>query len=102
VEGFVKRAGKAVAGVIVVLVPVGGESAIELFRRDQSDFDGSFVLRDVVSGSYAVIAVEDGWNVDWSVPTVFARYTSHGEKLTVGPQMQGSVSLQKPVEVQPR
>jgi hypothetical protein len=102
VEGFVKRSGKAAAGVMVVLVPAGAESAIELFRRDQSDFDGSFVLRDVVPGSYTVIAIEDGWNVDWSVPAVFARYTSRGEKLTVGPQMQGSVSLQEPVEVQPR
>ena len=102
VEGFVKRSGKAAAGVMVVLVPIGAESTIELFRRDQSDFDGSFVLPDVVPGSYTVIAIEDGWNVDWSVPTVLARYTPRGQKLTIGPQMQGSTSLPEPVEVQPR
>ena len=102
VEGFVKRSGKAAAGVMVVLVPIGAESTIELFRRDQSDFDGSFLLPDVVPGSYAVIAIEDGWNVDWSVPTVLARYTPRGQKVTIGPQMQGSISLPEPVEVQPR
>jgi hypothetical protein len=102
VEGFVKRSGKAAAGVMVVLLPTDSESNIELFRRDQSDFDGSFVLRDVVPGSYKVIAIEDGWNVDWSVPTVLVRYTPRGQKVTIGPQMQGSVSLPEPVEVQPR
>ena len=102
VAGFVKRSGKAAAGVMVVLIPIGAESTIELFRRDQSDFDGSFLLPDVVPGSYAVIAIEDGWNVDWSVPTVLARYTPRGQKLTIGPQMQGSMSLPEPVEVQPR
>jgi len=102
VEGFVKRSGEAAAGVMVVLAPTDAESNIELFRRDQSDFDGSFILRDVVPGSYTVIAIEDGWNVDWSVPTVLARYTPRGQKLTIGPQAQGSVSLQESLEVQPR
>jgi hypothetical protein len=69
---------------MVVLVPIGAESAIELFRRDQTDFDGSFLLPDVVPGSYAVIAIEDGWNVDWSVPTVLARYTPRGQRFKIG------------------
>lgn len=102
VEGFAKRSGKAAACVMVVLVPTDPESNIELFRRDQSDLDGSFVLPGVVPGSYTVIAIEDGWSVDWSRPTVLARYTRGGQKLTIGPQGQGSVSLPKPVEVQPR
>lgn len=37
VEGFAKRAGKGVAGVMVVLVPKDPEANGELFRRDQSD-----------------------------------------------------------------
>jgi hypothetical protein len=32
-----------------------------MFRRDQSDFDGSFVLRGVVPGSYTIVGVEDAW-----------------------------------------
>jgi len=102
VEGFAKRAGRAAAGVMVVLVPDKPESNLELFRRDQSDFDGSFTLRDVVPGSYTVIAIENGWTLDWSTPAVLARYTPRGEKLTVSPQTEGIVSLPAPVEVQPR
>lgn len=102
VEGFVKRSGKAAAGVMVVLVPTDAQSNIDLFRRDQSDFDGSFTLPGVVPGSYTVIAIENGWNVDWSVPTVLARYTPRGQRLTVGPQTQDSVTLPEPVEVQPQ
>jgi len=33
------------AGVMVALVPKDAEAHIELFRADQSDFDGTFVLR---------------------------------------------------------
>jgi uncharacterized protein (DUF2141 family) len=102
VEGFVMRSGKSAAGVMVVLVPADPESNIDLFRRDESDFDGSFVLPGVVPGNYSVIAIEDGWAVDWSRPAVLARYTPRGQKLTVGPQSQGTVSLSEPVEVQPR
>jgi len=48
VEGFAKRAGKAAPGAMVVLVPKDPESHRDLFRRDQSDQDGSFSLRSVV------------------------------------------------------
>jgi len=53
-----------------------------MFRRDQSDLDGSFALPDVVPGSYTVVAVEDAWGFDWSKPTLLARYAEHGQALT--------------------
>lgn len=102
VEGLVTRSGKPAAGVMVVLVPADARANLELFRRDQSDLDGSFVMRGVVPGSYTVIAIEDGWDVDWSVPAVLARYTPRGERLTISPKAQALVSLPEPVELQPR
>jgi len=102
VQGFVKRSGQSAPGVMVVLVPTDAKSNIELFRRDQSDSDGSFTLPDVVPGSYSVIAIENGWDIDWSVPSVLARYTAHGQAVTIGPQTKGSVQLPEPVEVQQR
>jgi len=36
---------KPVAGIMVALVPDDPEMHIELFRRDQSDFDGTFLVR---------------------------------------------------------
>lgn len=100
IEGFVKRGGKAASGVMVVLIPNHPEAHEDLFRRDQSDLDGSFVLRGVVPGSYSVVAIEDAWGFDWSQPALLARYAQHGEAVTVGELMRGMVSLLDAVEVQ--
>lgn len=102
VEGFAKRGDKPVAGVMVALVPKDPESHLEMFRRDQSDFDGSFVLRGVIPGSYTIVAVEDAWGFQWMQPGVLARYVQHGQNLTIGELMKGSVHLPDPVEVQAR
>ena len=102
VEGFVKRSGKPAAGIMVVLVPENPESNVELFRRDQSDLDGSFELHSVIPGNYTVIAIEDGWTLEWSRPAVLARYAPHGEKLTIPGGTHDSVHLAEPVEVQAR
>jgi uncharacterized protein (DUF2141 family) len=102
VEGFAKRGDKPVAGVMVALVPKDPESHLEMFRRDQSDFDGSFVLRGVIPGSYTIVAVEDAWGFQWMQPGVLGRYVQHGQNLTIGELMKGSVHLPDPVEVQPR
>jgi hypothetical protein len=102
VEGVVNKAGKPLAGVMVVLVPKDPEAHIELFRRDQSDFDGTFLVPNVVPGSYTIVAVEDAWGFDWLKPGILARYVQHGQELTISEHMQGSVYLPDPVEVQPR
>ena len=102
VEGFVNRSGKPAAGMMVVLVPENPEANVELFRRDQSDLDGSFVLHSVVPGNYTAIAIEDGWSLEWSRPAVLARYAPHGEKLTIPAGTHDSVHLPKSLEVQAR
>jgi uncharacterized protein (DUF2141 family) len=102
IEGFVKRASKPASGVMVVLVPNEPETHQDMFRRDQSDLDGSFALPAVIPGSYTVVAIEDAWGFDWSRPTLLARYAQHGQALTIGELMQGAVQLPDPVEVQPR
>jgi Carboxypeptidase regulatory-like domain len=102
IEGFVKRGDKAASGVMVVLVPKDPETHQEMFRRDQSDLDGSFALADVVPGSYTVVAVEDAWGFDWLKPSLLARYAEHGQTLMIGELIQGVVDLPEPVQVQPR
>jgi protocatechuate 3,4-dioxygenase beta subunit len=101
IEGVVQKKGKKVAGVMVALVPNDPVAHIDLFRRDQSDFDGTFVLRGVIPGSYTIVAVEDAWGLEWLQPSVLARYVQHGQNLTIGELMRGTVSLPDPVEVQP-
>ena len=102
IEGYVKRGGKAASGVMVVLIPIEPKTHLDMFRRDQSDSDGSFLLPDVIPGTYAVVAIEDAWGFDWSQPALLSRYAEHGQALTIGELMQGVVSLPDAVEVQPR
>ena len=102
VEGFVKRGSKPASGVMVALVPKDPQTHGDMFRRDQSDSDGSFVLRGVIPGIYTLVAVEDAWGFAWNQPNVLNRYIQHGQNLTVGPLMTNTVHLPEGVQVQPR
>jgi hypothetical protein len=102
VEGFVHRGGKPSSGVMVALIPKDPRSHLDMFRRDQSDSDGSFTLPAVIPGTYTLIAVEDAWGFQWMQPDVLNRYLQHGQNLTIGELMTNSVHLPEPVEVQPR
>jgi carboxypeptidase family protein len=99
VEGTAKRAGKPFAGAMVVLVPKNPEGNRSLFRRDQSDLDGTFVLQNVVPGSYTVLAIENGWDLDWSQPGVIAAYVNRGRPIEVGNHFGRTVKLPEPVDV---
>jgi hypothetical protein len=100
IEGTAKRAGQPFAGAMVVLVPKNPEMNRDLFRRDQSDLDGTFSLRNVAPGSYTVLAIENGWDLDWSQPTVIAAYLKHRRTIEVGNSVGRTISLPEAVEVQ--
>jgi hypothetical protein len=99
VTGFAKRDGKPAAGAMVLLAPKNPAADREMFRRDQSNSDGSFSLNRVIPGEYTVIAIEDGWTLDWARPEVIAHYLANGQKLIVSPRGK-DVALADPVEVQ--
>jgi hypothetical protein len=99
IDGTAKRAGKPFAGAMVVLVPRDPEINHDLFRRDQSDLDGTFTLQNVVPGTYTVLAIENGWDLDWSQPGVIAAYVRHGHTIEVGQQAGSTMKLADPVEV---
>jgi hypothetical protein len=98
VEGFAKSGEKGIAGVMVVLVPKDPSSSPDLFRRDQTDLDGSFQLNSVVPGSYTILAIQDGWDLDWSQPASIAPYMKKGQLIEV-PNQRSSL-LPQPVGVQ--
>jgi len=100
VEGFAKRDGKAVSGAMIVLVPKNAEADRDRFRRDESDLDGSFSLSGVIPGSYTVIAIDDGWDVEWSTPAVLAQYLKRGQTIEVGDRSAPSLRLEDAVVVQ--
>jgi len=102
IEGVVQKSGKPIAGIMVALVPKDPEGHMELFRRDESDFDGTFLLKGVIPGSYTIFAVQDAWGFEWLQPGVLAGYLRRGPNLNISAAMQGTMHLPDPVEVQPR
>jgi len=100
VEGIAKLSGKPVSGAMIVLVPKDADADRELFRRDQSDQDGTFGLPSVLPGHYTVVAIDDGWDVDWGKPAVIDHYLAGGRALVISDDARGVVRLAEPVEVQ--
>jgi hypothetical protein len=102
VAGVARRAGKPVAGAMVVLIPKHPGNNLDLFRRDQSDLDGSFSFSGVVPGAYTVTAIDDGWKLDWSRPDVISKYAARGTGLVVPAEKGKEIQLPEAVEVQGR
>jgi carboxypeptidase family protein len=100
VRGTVMLAGKPFAGAMVVLVPKNPEIDRDLFRRDQSDLDGTFTLREVIPGSYTVLAIQNGWDLDWSQPAALIAYAKHGQAVEIGDGSGRPVNLADAIEVQ--
>jgi len=86
IDGIALLDGKPVSQTAVVLLPSDPAHNMVLIRRDQSDSDGTFALRRVVPGYYTVIAVADGWDLDWKDASVAKAYASGGEKIYIQPQ----------------
>lgn len=102
VQGFVRKGGKGVAGAMVVLVPRDPTALRNLARRDQSDSDGSFSLHDVAPEQYTVVAIEDGWDLDWARPGILDRFLGHGIGVAVTDRSGKVVPLSSPVPAQTR
>ena len=76
IKGFATKNGTPAPGCMVVLVPRNLNNRA-LYRRDQTDSDGSFLLRSVLPGDYVVFALND-WDVEWSKPDNTRTYLTDG------------------------
>jgi hypothetical protein len=85
--------GKPKAGVMVVLVPADGWVGTSRFRRDQSDSDGTFTLRNVVPGKYKVVALRDGWKLPWSDPKVMKSYLTEGTTAQINADEKAQITV---------
>lgn len=96
VDGMVSCEDKPVPGAMVVLVPQDPVHNLTLFRRDQSDSDGTFTLRSVLPGKYTVVAIENGWDLEWTDPAVLKPFLDQGQTVaaTLGARPRVTVCLQ--------
>jgi len=93
VEGVAQHDGRPVAGAMILLVPQNFTGDPLSLRRDQSDSDGTFMLPQVLPGSYTVVAVENGWDQEWSNPAVIKTWLALGETIDVSPDAKKTVAV---------
>jgi hypothetical protein len=98
IEGAAERGGRPASGVLVLLAPENAKDNQILFRRDQSDSDGTFLLANIIPGRYRLVAIDEGWDLDWADPNVLAAYLKKG----IPVQVHTHDKLQQQVEVQAR
>jgi hypothetical protein len=98
IEGLAQHAGHAASGVMVLLAPLDAKDNQILFRRDQSDSDGTFLLFNIIPGSYRLLAIDNGWELDWADPSVLSAYL----KKSIPVLIHAHDKLKQTVEVQPR
>lgn len=93
ISGVALKDGKPIEGVLVILVPEVPEHNLVLFRRDQSDSDGSFNLNGILPGKYTLVAIENGWELEWFRPGGIQKYLAGGQEVRVAPDSKQTVNV---------
>jgi hypothetical protein len=88
VSGTALAEGKPAPGVMILLVPQDLANNLSLIRRDQSDSDGTFTLPQIAAGGYTVLALRNGWEMEWQNPAVLQPYLKSGKAFIVGPNQR--------------
>jgi hypothetical protein len=97
IDGIALHDGKPTSQTAIFLVPDDPAHNMPLFRRDQSDSDGTFTLREVVPGNYTLLSIAQGWDLEWTDPGVLKPYVAGGVKVRV----EANQKYQLKVDVQP-
>jgi hypothetical protein len=84
-SGIALKDGKPFAGAMMLLVPQEADQNPALFHRDQSDSDGSFAMAPLFPGRYTLLALENGWDLEWSNPAVLFNYLPNGQPVEIQP-----------------
>lgn len=93
VAGVAQLDGKPAPDLMVLLVPESGQEMEEHSRMDQSDSDGTFTLGGILPGEYILLAIKDGWDMEWAKPGVLRHYLQAGQKLSIGPNQSTKVTV---------
>lgn len=91
--GVALREGKPEAGVMILLLPQHSEPGGVTEWRDQSDSDGTFLLRTVPPGKYKLLALERGWELAWKQEGVLAPYLPKAIEVEIKPQERKDVRV---------
>jgi hypothetical protein len=78
--GNVTMRDEPVVGATVLLVPasLGDPGCFATIGQDQSNTDGSFDITGITPGQYILIAIDHGWQINWSDSATLRRYLTQG------------------------
>ena len=93
-KGAVKSEGKPEGNAMVLLIPASGGNLERDTRMDQSDSDGTFTLTRILPGKYVLVAIEDGWDLDWTDASVMAPYRAKGQTIEIAANELKNVGLE--------
>jgi len=94
ISGVAVRDNRGVDGVMVLLVPDSGTNLEDDSRMDQSDSDGSFQLGGIIPGKYRLLAIQDGWSLDWRDPMVLKPYLEKAQSFEISANDSRKMSVQ--------
>lgn len=92
--GKVEQNGSPVAAAMVLLLPNDFGTAPSSIRRDQSDSDGTFLLENIIPGSYTLLALPADDDLEYTNPAVMERYLATGKKITIAPSSRFSETIE--------
>lgn len=99
IAGVVTLNGKPAPGIMVLLVPESRENDEDDRRMDQSDSDGSFSLFSIIPGKYRLLALQDGWDLDWRDSAVLNPYLTKALPLQITPGDSKKLTLEAQAKV---
>lgn len=101
IKGVVNSGGKPQAGVLVLLVPAASANLERYTRMDQSDSDGTFTLGRIFPGKYVLMAIQDGWDLEWANPDVLRPLREKGQIIDIAPNDLKKVEVQEIPNLKP-
>jgi hypothetical protein len=92
--------GHTADGVMVLLLPESAEDIDSDLHMDQSNSDGSFVLADITPGKYRLLAIQDGWSLDYRDPAAIKPYLAKAASVQINPNdiKKLTVDVQPPLK----
>lgn len=93
INGVAKLDGNPLGGAMILLIPESSENLEADRRMAESDSDGTFALGGIIPGKYLLMAIQDGWNLDWTDLQALQLYREKAQRLEITPGQELKVEL---------
>ena len=102
--GLAQLDGKPKSSVMILLEPESAQDFDDDSRMDQSDSDGTFNLSNILPGKYFLMAIDGGWDLDWSDPAVLKPFQDQAQVIQIAPDdsLKVTINVQRRSKSNPR